>query len=254
MDRIAETVLADNSLPYYMLSDRTDKASKMGIMNRTGLNIYGAVSRCARLLDNAEVLLGGPSHSQKGAPEEVYLYHSKVNIKESQKGGAWEWHQDYGYWYQNGCLYPRFVTIVLALTHHTLANGALRVLRGSHLAGRMTHVTLGAQQAVDPERLALVQRDFEEVVMECEPGDVYFFHCNMFHASQPNVTDTVRASLLTCYNARSNNPIRKHHHRFYNPLDRWSDQAIMDFVGKGYEEGDGTEPNDPYSEVYNEDT
>jgi hypothetical protein len=26
--------------------------------------------------------------------------------KEPRVGGAWEWHQDYGYWYKNGFLYP----------------------------------------------------------------------------------------------------------------------------------------------------
>ena len=36
----------------------------------------------------------------------MYHYHSKLMLKEPEVGGAWVWHQDYGYWYQNGCLYP----------------------------------------------------------------------------------------------------------------------------------------------------
>ena len=27
-------------------------------------------------------------------------------LKDAQVGGAWAWHQDYGYWYQNGVLHP----------------------------------------------------------------------------------------------------------------------------------------------------
>jgi hypothetical protein len=27
-------------------------------------------------------------------------------LKEPYVGGAWEWHQDYGYWYHTGCLFP----------------------------------------------------------------------------------------------------------------------------------------------------
>ena len=83
---------------------------------------------------------------------------------------------------------------------------------------------------------------------------VYFFHCNLFHASQPNTTTKARGTLLTCYNARSNNPIREHHHRCYNPLDRWDEAALSGLLGTGYSAGDGSEANDPDSEVYNEKT
>jgi len=38
--------------------------------------------------------------------EEVYHYHSKMMLKEPQVGGAWEWHQDYGYWYKNQFMFP----------------------------------------------------------------------------------------------------------------------------------------------------
>ena len=37
---------------------------------------------------------------------EVYHYHSKMIMKDANVGGAWAWHQDYGYWYQNGVLFP----------------------------------------------------------------------------------------------------------------------------------------------------
>ncbi|MEJ7676121.1 MAG: phytanoyl-CoA dioxygenase family protein [Chitinophagaceae bacterium] len=34
--------------------------------------------------------------------EPIALYHTKLLQKEPKIGGAWEWHQDYGYWYKNG--------------------------------------------------------------------------------------------------------------------------------------------------------
>ena len=55
-----------------------------------------AFVRCRRIVDAMERLLGG----------EVYHYHHKMILKEPYVGGAWEWHQDYGYWYHNGCLFP----------------------------------------------------------------------------------------------------------------------------------------------------
>ena len=58
--------------------------------------IYGMFARCRRMVDSCEQILGG----------EVYHYHSKMIMKDAKVGGAWTWHQDYGYWYQNGVLFP----------------------------------------------------------------------------------------------------------------------------------------------------
>ena len=38
-----------------------------------------------------------------------------MSIKLPNIGGAWNWHQDYGYWYQNGCLYPDMASAFIAL-------------------------------------------------------------------------------------------------------------------------------------------
>ena len=54
------------------------------------------VAAAPRVVDRIEGFLGG----------EIYHYNSKMMLKEPRVGGAWEWHQDYGYWYQTGCLYP----------------------------------------------------------------------------------------------------------------------------------------------------
>ncbi len=37
----------------------------------------------------------------------VCHFHSKLMQKEPRVGGAWEWHQDYGYWYKNEFLFSR---------------------------------------------------------------------------------------------------------------------------------------------------
>ncbi|MDE0389534.1 MAG: phytanoyl-CoA dioxygenase family protein, partial [Rhodospirillales bacterium] len=59
-----------------------------------GDDLFGAIARCERVAGGAERLLGG----------EVYHYHSKLTLKAPETGGAWNWHQDYGYWYFNGNL------------------------------------------------------------------------------------------------------------------------------------------------------
>ena len=199
-----------------------------------------APTRVGRVVDNVEALMGGPSHGDSSEREEAYHYHSKVMIKEPSVGGAWEWHQDYGYWYSNGCLVPRMVSVLIALNDHTVENGCLRVMPKTHHMGRVTHETTGGQAGADSARLEHIHQRYEDVPVTLSAGDVLFFHCNLFHASTANTSPDPRWSMISCFNARSNDPTHAHHHPCYTPHDRWSDRAIMDLAGVGIEDGDGT--------------
>ena len=92
------------------------------------------------------------------------------------------------------------------------------MLKGSHHYGRIEHNIAGGQTGADMDFVEAIARECEKVHIECEPGDVLFFHCNLLHASAPNTSDHPRWSLICCYNARSNDPIRKSHHPNYHPL------------------------------------
>ena len=111
----------------YTRKDAVGFYSKLSLWNNPGVNMYGAVARSARIVDNVETLLSGWSHGLSAGREEAYHYHSKVMIKEPRVGGAWEWHQDYGYWYNNGCLLPRMISVMVAIDKHTEENGCLQV-------------------------------------------------------------------------------------------------------------------------------
>ena len=143
------------------------------------------------MVDTMEDLLGG----------EVYHYHSKITAKEPREGGAWEWHQDYGYWYKNGCLFPDMASAMVALDNCTRANGCLQVLRGSHRLGRVDHGLLeGDQVGADLRRVEEAKKHLELVYCEMEMGDVLFFHCNTLHRSDQNRSDDRRWTLICCYN------------------------------------------------------
>ena len=73
---------------------------KLTVDNELGDNIYSAFVRSRRIVDTMERLLEG----------EVYHFHHKMILKEPLTGGAWEWHQDYGYWYNNACLAPQLAS------------------------------------------------------------------------------------------------------------------------------------------------
>lgn len=196
---------------------------RLSLWNHPGDGIYGKFARCRSLVDSAELLLGG----------EVYHYHSKMIMKEAKVGGAWAWHQDYGYWYQNGVLFPLLTSAFIAVDRATRENGCLQVLRGSHLAGRLEHVLTGDQAGANAERVAALQERLELVYVEMEPGDVLFFHANLLHRSDANRSDHPRWSMICCYNAARNDPYKDSHHPRYTPLSKVEDAALLEDAAAG---------------------
>ena len=211
--------------------DAEGLATKMALWNHPGNSVYGLAARSERVVDTMEELLGG----------EVYHYHSKLTAKEPRAGGAWEWHQDYGYWYHNGCLFPLMASLMIALDRTAPENGCLQVLRGSHLLGRIEHKLLDGQQVgADLYRVEQALLHLQRVYVEMEPGDGLFFHCNTLHRSDQNRSEQRRWTLIMCYNAARNNPYLEHHHPRYTPLHKVPDSAIkqagLRFAG-GADEG-----------------
>lgn len=197
--------------------DQHGGTAKIALWQGTGDDLYGLVARSVRIVETMERLLDG----------EVYHWHSKMTIKEPFSGGAWEWHQDYGYWYSYGCLYPYLSTCMIAIDRATRENGCLQVLRGSHHMGRIDHgvkVQLGA----DEERVQEASKRLETVYCELEIGDAVFFHCNLLHCSGPNNSPHGRRAFLCCYNAARNSPYKVVRHPQYSPLAKVPDSAVLE--------------------------
>ncbi|OYP36507.1 phytanoyl-CoA dioxygenase family protein [Rhodopirellula sp. MGV] len=189
---------------------------RLSLWNHPGEGIYGAFARCHRIVDTAEQLLG----------DEPYHYHSKMIMKDARVGGAWAWHQDYGYWYGNGVLTPNMLSVFIAVDPSTRLNGCLQVIRGSHHCGRIDHRLTGEQAGADLDRVEQILNRMEHVYVEMEPGDALFFHSNLLHRSDQNRSDSPRWAMVCCYNAKSNDPYKDSHHPRYTPLDRLDDAAI----------------------------
>jgi hypothetical protein len=219
MDVLRRAAKEDQALEKHAIrrADGEGGQSKLALWNHPGDDIYGMFARGRRLVDSMEKLLGG----------EVYHYHSKMNMKEPKVGGAWAWHQDYGYWYQNGCLFPLMASVLVAVDPATRENGCLQVIRGSHHMGRVDHVLTGAQAGADPERVAQALARLDLVYAELDPGDAIFFHCNLLHRSDQNRSDKPRWVLICCYNSARNDPYKPHHHPNYTPLHKVDDEAIV---------------------------
>jgi len=189
---------------------------RLSLWNHPTDTIYGMIARSQSIVGSAAKLLG----------DEPYHYHSKMIMKDPKVGGAWAWHQDYGYWYQNGVLSPNLTSAYIAVDQATRQNGCLQVIRGSHKLGRIEHVLTGDQAGADQERVEEILKRYELVYVEMEPGDTLFFHANMLHRSDQNRSDNPRWSMICCYNARSNDPYKESHHPCYTPLAVVPDSAI----------------------------
>jgi ectoine hydroxylase len=189
---------------------------RLSLWNHPTDTIYGMIARSESIVGTAEKLLG----------DEVYHYHSKMIMKDAKVGGAWAWHQDYGYWYQNGVLYPNLTSASIAVDPATRENGCLQVIRGSHHLGRIEHVLTGDQAGADQDRVNEILKRLERVYVEMDPGDALFFHANLLHRSDQNHSEHPRWSMICCYNARSNDPYKEAHHPRYTPLNKVPDSAI----------------------------
>jgi hypothetical protein len=222
----------DKALDEHSFGRKDDEGGvvRLSLWNHPGDGLYGMFARCRSVVDSVELLLGG----------EVYHYHSKMIMKEAKVGGAWAWHQDYGYWYQNGVLFPLLCSVFIAVDRATKENGCLQVLKGSHLAGRIDHVLTGDQAGADLERVRALSERLELVHVEMEPGDALFFDANLLHRSDQNHSEHPRWSMICCYNAARNDPYKDSHHPRYTPLKKVDDSMILEagnsrFTGSGAE-------------------
>jgi ectoine hydroxylase-related dioxygenase (phytanoyl-CoA dioxygenase family) len=129
-----------------------------------------------------------------------------MSIKEPLTGGAWTWHQDYGYWYNDGFLFPTLASCFIAVDANTQENGCMQLLTGSHRMGRINHGKFGDQTGADPQRTEAAGRVLPLAYAEMEPGDGLFFDCNLLHRSNQNKSAHPRWSLICCYNAANNLP------------------------------------------------
>jgi ectoine hydroxylase len=201
----------------YERKDAQGKSTRIALWNEPGDSVYGLAARSERVVDTLQDMLGC----------EVYHYHSKLTAKEPFDGGAWEWHQDYGYWYHNGCLFPHMASVMVALDRANRDNGCLQVIRGSHRVGRVNHSTgPGEQVGADMERVEQMLATMELVYAEMEPGDGLFFHSNVMHRSDQNRSPNRRWTVLFCFNAAHNSPYRAQRHATYTPLDKVPDHAV----------------------------
>ena len=202
------------------LNDQTGKKTKLTLWYKPGKDTYGLLTRSNRIIAPVNELMDGDSA--------VCHFHSKLMQKEPKVGGAWEWHQDYGYWYKNEFLFPeQMMTVMIAITDANKANGCLQVIKGSHEMGRIEHGFAGEQVGASQHYVDLALKTMELAYVEINAGDALFFHSNILHRSEANTSDTARWSLISVYNRSANIPYNEPSQSSTVPVDIVPDEALL---------------------------
>ncbi len=202
------------------LNDTTGKKTRLTLWYTPGNDAFGLLTKSERVVRNVHRLMDGDSA--------VCHFHSKLMQKEPRVGGAWEWHQDYGYWYKNEFLFPdQMISVMVAITEANKANGCLQVIRGSHKMGRIEHGFSGEQVGASQHYVDLALKTLDHVYVELQAGDALFFHSNLIHRSEANLSEHARWSVISCYNRAANIPYNEPSGASIIPLESVPDDALL---------------------------
>ena len=163
---------------------------------------FRLATRLPRILDRIRAVLG----------PDIYLWQAHMNHKPAGKGEAWQWHQDYTSWWQDGM--PRggihdCATLMLMLDESTPENGPLQLIPRSHRGGRDegywdTGGGAFAVQAVAADRVETLRRENGVAPILGPAGSAVMFPGMMVHGSEENRSKLPRCNAYFAY-ARADN-------------------------------------------------
>lgn len=233
---IRDDVMSKNALD---LNDQTGKKTRLSLWFTPGNDVFGYLTRSEKMVRAVGQLL------DSDAP--VCHFHSKLMQKEPRVGGAWEWHQDYGYWYKNQFMFPdQLISVMVALTPANKENGCLQVIKGSHKLGRVNHGFAGEQVGADMVMVNNALKTMDLIYCELEPGDALFFHSNLMHRSEANLSEHPRWSIISCYCSQSNLAYNETSISWKVPVSVVPDNAILEWKAQSLSEVDFLKKeNDP---------
>ena len=241
VEKLYSTAIGDNTMENNAINvtDQTGKNSKLSLWFTPGNDVFGYLTRSESMVNGVAALL------DSDAP--VCHFHSKLMQKEPKVGGAWEWHQDYGYWYKNQFMFPdQLISVMVALTPANKQNGCLQVIKGSHKLGRINHGFAGEQVGADIVMVNNALKTMDLVYVEIEPGDALFFHSNILHRSEANLSDHPRWSIISCYASQSNLAYNENSTSWKTPIELVPDNAITNWESTSLSNADFLKKeNDP---------
>jgi len=144
--------------------------------------------RHPRILDAVEDIIG----------PDILCWGTSFFIKEKRNPGYVSWHQDSTYW---GLEPPDIITAWVAFTDSNAANGAMRVIPGTHKLDQVPHRdTFAAENLLSRGQEITVDVDEHRAAMlELAAGEMSLHHVRLIHGSDPNPSDDRRIGFAIRY-------------------------------------------------------
>ena len=211
-EQIPEIVKNEKSVTIYEDNSNTVR-SIMGYHNANKvLNYY---SQEPRILDIVKELLRS----------KVYISQSKINLKKSKLGKKWDYHRGFTFWHLlDGIPNSDMISVFICLTKQTKKNGAVYVLKGSHLDvdidlikqesviitdKRENDTSSNLSIQIKKHFLKKYKERYEKEYLVGDVGDVFFMHPCLLHASDDNTALESRDLMITVYNSINNLPTKQ---------------------------------------------
>jgi ectoine hydroxylase len=171
-------------------------------------SLFNKISKDSRILDKVKQILNS----------EVYLHHTRINIKSAYKGKSFPWHSDFETWHcEDGLPNCRCLTAWIMLTDNTEFNGPLYLIPGSH----KKFVSCQGETPLDNYKTSLKKQEYgvpshktiENLTKEShlvgaygKAGTLVIHDGNIMHGSPDNISPFPRTNAFFVYNSVHNTP------------------------------------------------
>jgi ectoine hydroxylase len=209
------------------IREKNGTAVRTNFAAHTYNEVYRKLSRHPRLIEPAEQLLG----------DKIYIHQFKINGKAAFDGDVWQWHQDYGTWFNDDEMpTPRAMNLAVFLEDVNEFNGPLMFIPRSHRegmleAGHDVSTTSYPLWTLDNAKITELVERGGLVAPKGPAGSALLFHCNLVHASGSNMTPWNRTIVYISANTVGN-AIRRFKrpdyiaHRDFAPIECLPDDCL----------------------------
>jgi len=173
-------------------------------------SLFDKVSRDPRILDKVKQILGS----------DVYIHHSRINIKPAYKGKSFPWHSDFETWHtEDGLPRCRCLSAWIMLSDNTEFNGPLYVIPKSHkkyvsckgaTPENNYKKSLRKQEYGVPSVKAIKEltKDVDLVGVYGKAGTLVIHDGNTMHGSPDNISPFSRTNAFFVFNSVENKPLK----------------------------------------------
>jgi ectoine hydroxylase len=170
--------------------------------------LFDKISRDGRILEKVMQILGS----------QVYIHHSRINIKPAYYGKSFPWHSDFETWHaEDGIPRLRMLTAWIMLTENSQFNGPLYLIPGSHkqfVSCQGETPEKNFQQSLKKQEYGVPsEAAIRELVQGSrlagaygKPGTLVIHEGNIMHGSPDNISPWPRSNLFFVYNSIYNQP------------------------------------------------